>query len=414
MNDSQNDFTGRTILVIDDTPSTLRVMFDYLEKQGFRVRIASNGFNALRSIEQEPPDIILLDIMMPGMDGFEICRQLKSSEVSKDIPVIFMTARSETNDKLEAFNIGAVDYVIKPIEPPEVLARIVAHLKIQDLRRQLLKSNALKDQIFSIIAHDLKGPFMPLLGHLEALAKYTATGQLASQDISEMAMYAHSSAQRIYSLLENLLQLARIQRCGVEYNPVILDLREVSSKVLDLLSVIDREKGISLSLQMGSSVEQWIVYADQQLLSTVLRNLISNALKFTSPGGHVIVSAAHHGSKFIEVSVSDTGVGISAADQVKLLETGVHRTTLGTSGERGTGLGLIICQEMIKKLQGRIWIESELDQGTTVRFTILAAPDALSVVDGLSQPNGKSTSCNKEPDQFLSSLQKDWAQVLAS
>jgi signal transduction histidine kinase len=168
-----------------------------------------------------------------------------------------------------------------------------------------------------------------------------------------------------------------------------LDLGEVSRKVLDLLAVIAREKGISLSLQLGCSAERWIVYADQQLLSTVLRNLIANALKFTPCGGQVTVSAAQQGSKFIEVSVSDTGVGISAADQAKLLEAGVHHTTIGTSGEIGTGLGLIICQEMIKKLQGRIWIESELGQGTIVRFTIQAAPDALSVLDGFSQPDGQ-------------------------
>lgn len=217
MNDSQNDFTGRTVLVIDDTPATLRAMFDYLETQGFRVRIASTGSHALRSIEQEPPDIILLDIMMPDLDGFETCRQLKCSEAGKDIPIIFMTARSETHDKLTAFSIGAVDYVVKPIELPEVLARIVTHLKIQDLTRQLLKSNALKDQILSIIAHDLKGPLMPLLGHLEALAKYTRTDRASSQEISEMALYAYSSAQRIHSLLENLLQWTRIQRCGIEY-----------------------------------------------------------------------------------------------------------------------------------------------------------------------------------------------------
>lgn len=208
--DLQHNFTGRTILVVDDTPATLGVMFDYLEKQGFRVLIASNGHKALLSIEQDPPDIILLDIMMPDLDGFETCRQLKFSEVGREIPVIFMTARAEIDDKLKAFQFGAVDYVTKPIEPPEVLARIVTHLRIQDLTRQLAKSNAIKDQIFCIVAHDLKGPFMPLLGHLEALAKYTATDQLSPQDINEMVLYAYSSAQQVYSLLENLLQWARI------------------------------------------------------------------------------------------------------------------------------------------------------------------------------------------------------------
>jgi signal transduction histidine kinase len=137
----------------------------------------------------------------------------------------------------------------------------------------------------------------------------------------------------------------------IEYNPAPLDLREVSRKVLDLLSTIALEKEISLSLQMNSSGDRWIVYADEQLLSMVLRNLIANALKFTSPGGRVTVEAAYHGSKFIEVSVSDTGIGISAADQTKLLEIGAHHTTRGTNGEVGTGLGLTICREMVRRWQ---------------------------------------------------------------
>lgn len=168
--------------------------------------------------------------------------------------------------------------------------------------------------------------------------------------------------------------------------PAPLDLREETKKVLDLLSTVAREKEICLSLQLDSSDELWIVYADEQLLGTVLRNLITNALKFTPPRGRVTVAAAHPRSKFIEVSVADTGMGISAVDQAKLLEIGAHHTTRGTNGEVGTGLGLTICREMVRRWQGEIWLESELGQGTIVRFTVPVPTDAINTPVGLNQP----------------------------
>lgn len=164
-----------------------------------------------------------------------------------------------------------------------------------------------------------------------------------------------------------------------------------------MLSAIAREKEISLSLLVDSLDDSWNVYTDQQLLSTVLRNLICNALKFTPPGGQVTISAVHYESKFVEVSVSDTGVGISDSDQAKLLEAGVHHTTIGTRGEIGTGLGLTICQEMVKKLQGKIWMESQVGQGTTVRFTVPVAQDVDILVNSVQSVRHKSITAGNQP-----------------
>ncbi len=363
-----------TILIVDDTPINLGVVTDYLEAYGFEIMVAQEGQSALDKAHHAPPHLILLDVMMPGIDGFETCRRLKASEVTKDIPVIFMTALSATEDKVNGFKAGAVDYVVKPLQQEEVLARVTTHLRMRTLTKNLQKANreltelnASKDKFFSIVAHDLRSPFMPLLGNSELLSILADTAPRT--EIKEMSAGIHHTAKNVYNLLENLLQWSRMQREQMEYQADKLELEQIVQQNVKLLAENAVTKDINLQSRI---VEGLAVYADENMLNTVIRNLVSNALKFTSRGGQVTISTRveQTAPDFAEISVMDTGVGISEADLQKLFTLEVHHTTKGTNQEDGTGLGLIICQEMVEKNGGQIWVESKLGQGTTLKFTV--------------------------------------------
>ncbi len=388
-NSFQQDYI---VLIVDDNATNLGVAADHFREHGFRIMTATNGELGLKRAKLGHPDIILLDVMMPDIDGFETCRRLKADSATQDIPVIFMTALANVEDKVKGFEVGGVDYITKPFQHEEVLARVTTHLRIRDLAhslqsanqelteltQSLQKANADKDKFFSIVAHDLKGPFMPLLGNLEFLIEMAETSP--PLETKKMGESAYLSAKNVYNLLENLLQWARLEQGRMEHQPVIFNLRLIAEQVIDLLEANAVAKGLVLQNNVPPGV---LVYADENMLSTVVRNLTSNALKFTSRGGQVTISSqmpAVMSQKtdsllptsysLVEVSVTDTGVGVSQTDAAKLFKIEVHHSTIGTAKEKGTGLGLIICKEMVEKNGGQIWVESEVGKGTAVKFTV--------------------------------------------
>lgn len=366
------------LLVVDDNPTNLSVLSDYLNGFGFVILTARDGESALRRAALAAPDIILLDVMMPGLSGFETCRLLKESPKTRDIPVIFMTALTETSEKVEGFSVGALDYITKPFQKEEVLARLATHLRLRDLTRKLREvnrqleqhtreleaANQTKDKFLSIIAHDLRGPFMPVLGYSGQLLRRAETAPVA--DIKRYAERIHRSAQLVHDLLENLLHWSRLQLGRFEPVMSEADLRTMVEGVLSIFLETAEAKGVRLLNEVPESL---LVQADENMLTAVLRNLVSNGLKFTPGGGQVAVSATNHGSE-IEVRIADTGRGIPSENLPRLLTSQVPFSTPGTAQERGTGLGLLICQEMVVKNGGRIWIESKKDEGTTVAFTL--------------------------------------------
>ncbi len=368
MNELPFDPKKYTLLIVDDTPANLGVAVDYLEMCGFEIITATNGENGLEKARRLLPHLILLDIMMPGIDGFEVCRRLKADKVTQNIPVIFMTALVSEDDKVKGFDLGGVDYVTKPILHRELLARVATHLRIQDQARELIELNASKDKFFSIVAHDLRGPFGPLLQLSEILATEAAK---SDQHLQSLSTRIHTSAQVVYQLLENLLQWARLQQGRMPFAPEPLDLNHVVEQVAYLLHDISAQKNITLKSQINPGV---IVQGDAAMLNAVLRNLASNALKFTLQGGQVTIraqrSAFSSEGQWVEVLVCDTGVGINPEDQVKLFRLDVHHSTEGTAQEQGSGLGLLVCQEMVEKHGGKIWVESTLGQGTAIHFTL--------------------------------------------
>jgi two-component system, sensor histidine kinase and response regulator len=367
-----------TILLVDDNLTNLKVLLECLEKSAFETLIAQSGESALRQVKYAQPDLILLDVMMPGIDGFETCRRLKEDSSTRDIPVIFMTALSEAVDKVTGFEAGGVDYITKPFQHEDVLARVKTHLTIRSLQqqlqdqntlleeknRQLKELNAAKDKFFSIIGHDLKSPFAALLGLTRAI---TEDGiEFSQEEIREVMEHLQSSTENLYTLLENLLSWARLQSGRMEFRPWHVKLADIVKQNLDLFHLNSQQKQIELD---SSVAEELSVYVDKNMIDTVVRNLVSNALKFTHAGGRIEISAEQD-EDFVEVAVSDTGTGIPEEDLPRLFRIDVKYKNSGTAGEEGTGLGLILCKDLIEKHGGGIRVESEVGEGSVFRFTL--------------------------------------------
>jgi signal transduction histidine kinase/CheY-like chemotaxis protein len=255
------------------------------------------------------------------------------------------------------------------------IAIAIRNARLYELEKKL---NADKDKFFSIVSHDLRTPFNVLLNYSQLMAEMV--NDLSRQEIQEMSQDIYKQAEATFNLLTNLLTWARLQRGRIEYEPGPVELHRVAEKVVNLLREMALDKGIRLEQTIE---EQLFVYADKFMLGTIIRNLASNALKFTPAGGQVSLSARQNGistengaTNWVEVRVEDTGVGISREDIDKLFKLEAHHTTYGTAQEEGTGLGLLLCQEMVEKNKGRISVESEVGKGTTVKFTVpLADPE---------------------------------------
>ncbi len=365
------------VLVVDDNPKNLRLMFEYLTNQGYNVLLSQSGKDAIEKVESSPPDIILLDVMMPGLDGFETCHRLKANSKTCDIPVIFVTALLNMMDKAKGFEAGGIDYIVKPFQPKELSLRVNTHLTIRKLQRRLQEQNIQlqhqkneltelninKDKFFSIIAHDLRTPLTSFLAYTRFAAK--RLDEFSRADLQSMLEDLCSSSENLHALLENLLEWAQIQRGMLVYHPEVCDLHNLVAKNMALFDHTARQKQIALASQLPD--QPLTSYVDARVADLVLRNLLSNAIKFTPKHGHVDIAARTH-EDGIELSVSDTGIGMGQADLAALFQIDQSAHRLGTVGEMGTGLGLILCKELLDANGGQIGVSSEVGQGTT--FTI--------------------------------------------
>jgi two-component system, sensor histidine kinase and response regulator len=371
------------ILIVDDIPKNLQVLSNILNSDGYQISFASNGEQALSVVDSTLPDLILLDIMMPEMDGFEVCKRLKNNQNTKNIPIIFLTGKAETEDIVKGLKLGAVDYITKPFNSIELLSRVHTHLELKLSRDTIIKYNqeltkakedlavlnANKDKFFSIISHDLRGPFSGFLGLSELLSDEFEN--LERDEISKIGDSMNKAAKRLFSLIENLLEWSRSQMGKIENNPINMDLKQSCNRIFSIFSNTAEAKKIKL---INKVPEDIIIFADNMLLNTILRNLISNAIKFTHENGEIKVdSIDSQDSNFYEVSVSDNGVGMNKEAMDKIFRIDAKHSTVGTAKEQGTGLGLLLCKEFVEKGGGKLWVESTVGIGTKFSFTIQKA-----------------------------------------
>jgi CheY-like chemotaxis protein len=353
------------ILVVDDVSANLKLLDDILKSEGYKTRPVPNGELALRAVTKEKPDLILLDIMMPGMDGFEVCRHLKKNDDLKDIPVIFISALGETDDIVKALAMGGVDYINKPFHAEEVKARVHTHLKIGRQRKELMELNATKDKFFSIIAHDLRGPFNGFLGLTKIMAEESQN--LTRDEIQQYAASMSNTASNLFQLLENLLEWSLIQRGLKGYGPVSSLLMPAITESIQPVMDSANKKGIMITCEIPSDLD---IFADTDMLASIIRNLTSNSIKFTQKGGTITIAAKTVNDNFIEISVKDTGIGMNSTMVENLFRLDVQTNRKGTEGEPSSGLGLNLSKDFIEKHGGKIWAESIVGQGSTFYFTI--------------------------------------------
>ena len=362
------------ILMVDDTPANLILLSDMLKGRGYTVRAAVSGKLALLAARSTPPDLILLDISMPEMNGYEVCRHLKEDERLKDIPVVFLSALNETLDIVNAFAVGGVDYIAKPFQLAEVEARVDTHLELrrqkrhlQDALDELREVEALRDSLVHMIVHDLRSPLTGIYAYLE-LIKETAAGALTAK----LRVYvddALNSTRQMIGIVSDILDTSRLE--AGQLKPA-LEYFELEGAVDESIAGLAALSG-TRKIRFVRSERPAIVRADKGLVLRVIQNLLANALKFTPADGVIGVSVTDAGDS-LRLSFSDNGPGIAPEYRERIFKKFAQVELPAGRQKDSSGLGLAFCRLAVEAHGGRIGVESEEGKGSTFWFELPAPP----------------------------------------
>ncbi len=365
----------QSILIVDDVPKNIQLLGSILKEEAYDLEFATSGKEALEWLDSRQFDLVLLDIMMPEMDGFEVCRRIKENPATREVSVIFLTAKADFQSIIQGFECGAVDYITKPYNRKELLVRVKTHLTMQQQRKQLEVSTSFEKKIFSIIGHDLRSPMGNIRTYIDA---FLLVNPKLDESVVNLLKDLYLLSDNAFNLLENLLNWAKSQSGGIICRPQTENMAYLVKNVLALFALQAESKKITLKYQGDEVVEGFF---DPELISVVIRNLVSNALKFTPHGGKVILKAsttfAANQNRLI-VEVSDSGAGMSQEIIENLMNKNIHYTTYGTDNEKGSGLGFQLCKEFVALNEGHIWIESTPDSGSNF---FVSLPVSSSRVD---------------------------------
>ena len=365
------------VLIVDDNPKNLQVLGNLLTQNNCRVIAAQSGQQALDYLNSQLPEIILLDVMMPGMNGFEVCDRLKNQETTKGIPVLFITALDGVKDKIRAFKAGGVDYITKPFVSEEVLARVNVHLQNGRLLSSLKISNdyqkdlnELKNRFLGIAAHDIRSPLAGAMGIVQLLL-IEELGKI-NADQREVLELVKSSGSQILNLISDLLDVSVIESGNLKLNFSETSLTTMIRDKVRLHQFAVKQKNIRITTQLSDAPN---VTIDPERFGQVLDNLLSNAAKFSPENSHILVKMETDENNIL-ISVVDSGPGISDEDREQLFGLYRRLTAKPTAGEKSSGLGLAISKKIMDAHQGDIIVTSPPGEGAT--FTI-ALPLARKV-----------------------------------
>jgi two-component system sensor histidine kinase/response regulator len=353
------DNNEKIILIIDDNPMNLLLTSKILEGFGYQTRTSESGQEGIEQIEREIPSLILLDISMPDMDGYEVCEEIKKNDKWVEIPIIFLTANTLTEDLVKGFQKGGVDYITKPFKSEELHVRVKTHLDLFDSKNEVLKMNKQRDKLYSIIAHDIRSPLSGILQTVDAIEQ--GYFDPTSEDFKEIIHHLKERTKETSTLLTSLLQWSRVKSDKFEMNPTESNVYVIVSSCIQLLNANAENKNISIHFD---SDENAIAWCDEVSIHTVIRNLISNAIKFTNSNGSIWVRTKRTDCK-LRIEIIDTGIGMAEETIKKIFEQNEHYTSTGTNNEQGTGLGLMIVKEFVEKNNGLIKVESVIGKGST-------------------------------------------------
>ena len=360
------------ILIVDDVMSNVLLLKVLLTNEKFAIATANNGQQALEQVEKEHPDLVLLDVMMPDLSGFEVAQRLKSNPDTADIPIIFLTALNSTTDIVKGVQVGANDFISKPFNKEELIIRVTHQISLVAAKRIILKKTeelqrtiAGRDKLYSVIAHDLRSPMGSIKMVLNMLILNLPVEKIGTE-MHELLTMANRTTEDVFSLLDNLLKWTKSQIGNLNVVYQDIDAVEVMDSVIDVFNMIAGLKKITIREEKP---EKLPVCADIDMLKTVIRNLLSNAIKFSNENSEVLVKMEEQGDMVV-VSVKDNGCGIDEEGQKKLLHTDTHFSTFGTNNEEGSGLGLLLCQDFVVKNGGKLWFTSKQGEGSTFYFSI--------------------------------------------
>ena len=358
------------ILIVDDVVSNVLLLKILLSNEKFQVCTANNGTTCIEIAKKEHPDLILLDVMMPDISGFDTAVILKKDEETKEIPIIFLTALNTPADLVHGFKVGASDFLTKPFNKEELVMRVMQQISLVAAKRIIEQQNAElratlsnRDKMYSVIAHDLRSPMASIRMVLNLVVASTSP-ELVGPELYELLDKANKESEDVHDLLDNPLKWTKSQTGRLNVVIQDLDLNDIIPGVVDIFEMIAQTKRIKLNLQMSDS--PLVVTADNDMLKTVVRNFLSNAIKF-SPEDSSIEIIMTKEAEFAKVSVKDHGVGIAPERLGSIFHKG--ETTYGTGGEEGSGLGLQLCQDFARKIGGDCMVESVVGEGST--FSVL-------------------------------------------
>jgi signal transduction histidine kinase len=380
--DGQAPAPRPTILVVDDSELARDVLTAMLEPEGFEVVCAASGEEAFRAMRDRLPDLILLDIMLPGMDGFDICRGIRADERTKAIPVIMVTALTAREQRIAGLESGADDFVSKPIDKGEIIARIRSHLRAKALMDELERKHAelrelqeSRELLVHMILHDVKGPIGAIEGCLHLIGK-SASERLSAEE--KRHLETGSLACRIaMDLLHDVLDAMRLERNALPLHRREFDMAAMAEEKARLCGAVAARRNVAMVCEIEPELKPLHVRADPDLTGRILSNLLLNAIRHTPEGRKVAVSIRRTEGG-VKIEVSDEGEGISKAEMGRLFARLDQIRPGKSSARRGGGFGLYFCRLAAEAHGGRIWAESEPGRGSRFHVFLPSNGEAAS------------------------------------
>jgi len=375
-----------SILVVDDDQRNVRLVESILRTHGYTVLQAYDGDEALQIVQERPPDLLLLDVMMPKMSGFEVCRTLRARPETQLLPIIMVTALNALEDKVQGLELGADDFLTKPINRSELIAKVRSILRVKALQdevehqrraleaanRELLTIQRFKESMSQMVVHDLKNPLAGIMGNIQLIQMQGM--QLPPGRLGELLQRSFDSARQMARMIQNILEVAKLEEQKMPLRREAVSLAEViGEQTAELMSLSARD-GVRMETQVADGLPP--VDADRALLGRILANLLSNAFKHTPAGGRIVIEASAQGGE-VQFSVRDTGEGIPE----ELLPYIFEKFVAGEKDDRrrpsyDSGLGLTFCRLAIECHGGRIGVKSRAGEGTVVTVTLPRHPGA--------------------------------------
>lgn len=350
----------KEILLVDDTPEHIEMVVSILSEDNFKIRVANKGLTALKLIKQHKPDLILLDVYMPVMNGFEVCKLIKDDESYSDIPIIFLTASGDEKSIKKAFELGAQDYVVKPFNPRELLARVNTHIKLNQQSSAIKEAYRELDSFCYSVSHDLKTP----LFSIDKLIEFVLSDYYNSLDNEgkELLLAIKEKSAEVIKMIDRLLEFSRM--CKLEMKSESINLKQVFADVYNELIKLQPERNVNFYVE-----ELPIIKGDPIMIRLLVLNILSNALKYTSKRTLAIIEVTLKETKdqYI-ISVKDNGVGFDNKYSSRLFN--VFERLHSENEFKGTGVGLAITQRILKRHQGIAWITGEVDKGAVYSFIL--------------------------------------------